>query len=292
MTRPAPGDLTTRGGRTCPVCGHGGLQPSIDLGSHSLFACPGCGCWSSDAAHRGAATSFQPEAYFRHDDADRPRWRHLLELLASSGALPERALDVGCGTGAFLEFLAEARPGCELAGIELDPARAERARSRLPGARILTADAQEGLGSLSGPFDLITLWDVFEHLPAPAEVLRELARLLAPGGRLYIQTIHEDSILPRLGRLVYRLSGGRLSYPARRTHEAHHLVFFSLRGLESLAADCDLVIERRWFDRLRWRRMDGPAPVTLAASALLAVENRLGNGLFVNLLLAPSLIRT
>ena len=288
MNRMVSDKLTTSGGSTCPVCGDADLPTAVDLGDYRLFACRACGCWSSDAAHRGASTSFQPAAYFEHDRADLPRWRRLVDSLPFSEGTSPRVLDVGCGTGAFLEFIGKRFPHPELWGIELDPERAARARARVPSATVVAADAREGLRRLEGRFDLITLWDVFEHLPEPAAVLQQLGRLLSPEGRLYIQTIHEDSLLPRLGRLGYRLSGGRMRYAVRRTHEAHHLVFFSLRGLEILAQESRLLIERRWFDRLAWRRMDGPRVLTLAAASVLAFENWLGNGLFVNLLLRHS----
>jgi hypothetical protein len=113
-----------------------------------------------------------------------------------------------------------------------------------------------------------------------------LRERLAPGGAIYVQTIHEASLLPTLGRLAYRLSGGRVSHPARRTHEAHHLVFFTRASLEVAAARAGLRLRALWFDRLARRRMDGSPLVTAAAAGLLALENALGNGLFVNLLLA------
>ena len=81
------------------------------------------------------------------------------------------------------------------------------------------------------------------------------------------------------------MHGRRLVYPIRRTHEAHHLVFFSKRGLESAARGAGLRIRELWFDRLLRGRMDGHPVVTAATSALLRMENALGNGLFVNLIL-------
>jgi 2-polyprenyl-3-methyl-5-hydroxy-6-metoxy-1,4-benzoquinol methylase len=208
--------------------------------------------------------------------------------VARLGAGPHvgSALDVGCGTGGFLAWLAERLPACRRAGIELDPERAARARARDPGAVIAAGDAADALARIDGRFDLVTLWDVFEHLADPVACLRALRERLAPQGAIYVQTIHEASLLPTLGRLAHRLSGGRLTHPARRTHEAHHLVFFTRAALEVAAERAGLRLRALWFDRLARRRMDGPPLVTAAAAALLAIENALGNGLFVNLLLA------
>ncbi len=133
--------------------------------------------------------------------------------------------------------------------------------------------------------DLVTLWDVFEHVTAPTRLLQALARQLAPGGCIYVQTIHEQSLVPAAGRLAYALSAGRVRYPARRTHEPHHLVFFTRAGLEQAAEGAGLRIRELWFDRLHRGRMDGPPLLTALTSAALRAENSLGGGLFVNLLL-------
>ena len=278
--------LTTQGGAICPVCA-AAAQPRIELGDYRLFHCGACGSWSSDAAARGARASFEPAAYFGNADADRARWDDLCARVGLAGRAAPRVLDVGCGRGDFLRFLAERHPASRRAGLEVDAGRAGAARAADPGAEIATGDASAALAALSGRFDLVTLWDVFEHLADPGAVLASLAGRLAPEGMIFVQTIHEQSAVPALGRALYRISAGRIRGPARRTHEAHHLVFFSRAGLATLAERAGLRIHALWFDRLARARMDGPPALTTATAALLAVENALGNGLFVNLLLAP-----
>jgi SAM-dependent methyltransferase len=280
---PAPRRLTTQGGDLCPVC-RAAAAPRIDLVDYRLFACARCGCWSSDAHARGARTSFSPDAYFANAAADRARWDDLLRRSHVDATSRVRVLDVGCGRGDFLRHVAAVAPATQRAGIEPDPDRARAAQAADPGARIEAGTIAEALPALDGRFDLITLWDVFEHVLDPAATLAALAERLAPGGALFVQTIHEDSLVPRLGRALYFASAGRVRGPARRTHEAHHLVFFSRDGLRRLGDEAGLAVRARWFDRLARDRMDGSALVTTATAALLAIENRLGNGLFVNVL--------
>jgi 2-polyprenyl-6-hydroxyphenyl methylase/3-demethylubiquinone-9 3-methyltransferase len=279
--------LSTQGGSSCPVCSALAV-PRIDLIDYRLFECPHCGCWSSDALARAASTSFDPVHYFENAQMDEEKWESLLQRPETEGRPLRRVLDVGCGNGAYLNVLGRRLPGVERVGIELDAARAAQARDANPSARILVGDALESLAALAPPFDLITLWDVFEHVPAPACLLEKMATLLAPKGTIYIQTINERSLVPALGRLAYRLSGGRVTAPARRTHEAHHLVFFTRDGLSMMADRAGLAIRALWFDRLAHARMDGHPLMTAATSLLLAAENALGNGLFVNLLLEPA----
>lgn len=279
-----PQVLATCGGDGCPVC-RAPVRPRIHLGAYTLFACETCSCWCSDAGARNVPTGFDPADYFDNDGADRARWRSLLSNVAEQGEMPRKILDVGCGTGAFLEEAAHQVPSAELTGIELDPERAAFARRRNPEAHVRQGDALRVLSQMDGRFDLITLWDVFEHVCDPRALLQALATRLREGGTIFIQTIHEYSLVPTLGRLSYRLTGGRLRTAARRTHEAHHLVFFSRAGLGLLADAANLSITRRWYDRLARARMDGHPVVTAATAALLTAENAMGNGLFINLVL-------
>jgi 2-polyprenyl-3-methyl-5-hydroxy-6-metoxy-1,4-benzoquinol methylase len=277
--------LSTEGGRACPVCGKT-VSARIDLFDYQLFECTHCKCWSSDALARNARTSFVPENYFSHADSDRDKWEKLSHHLGWAVDRPVSALDVGCGTGAYLEYLREQLgKDALLEGIELDPERAAQSRGRNLDLRVHEGDALATLARLDRSFDQITLWDVFEHVTAPLDLLEGLGQVLAPGGVIYLQTINERSILPTLGRATYRLSGRRILYPARRTHEAHHLVFFVREGIEHMAREAGLQVREVWFDRLARSRMEGGELLRTAASLLLAFENALGNGLFINVIL-------
>ena len=275
--------LSTEGGDRCPVCTEP-AEPRIDVGDFRLFRCSGCGSWSSDARVRGAATSFEPESYFGNAALDRDKWDALFGRLQGR-ALPESLLDVGCGNGAFLAYATGRIPQLRTEGVEFDAARVDQARAANPRARIHHGDALEVAQALDASFDVITLWDVFEHVTAPARLLAALGGALAPDGSLYIQTIHEHSLVPAAGRLAYAISGGRLRSPARRTHEPHHLVFFTRQGLEHAATAAGLRIRELWFDRLHRGRMDGASLLTALTALALRAENALGGGLFVNLLL-------
>lgn len=275
---------TTEGGRHCPICEHV-ADPGASFAEYRLFRCRHCGCWSSDALFRGAATSFESRNYFANADLDQPKWAALMRRLEAEGNPLRSVLDVGCGNGAFLSFVAKDRPDVRCEGIEIDHTRAAQAREGNPQALIHEGDACDALAAASDSFDLITLWDVFEHVPNPVQLLSRLSQQLAPGGVIHLVTIHEQSLLPMLGRFSHWISGGRLTYPMRRTHDAHHLCFFTRKGLDIAVEACGLEIRDLSFDRLRRRRMDGPAFVTAATAALLSLENALGNGLFINLTL-------
>jgi SAM-dependent methyltransferase len=94
---------------------------------------------------------------------------------------PGRVLDVGCATGEFLAAMQQR--GWSVAGIEPSPAAAARARDRL-GATAVQAAPLEQAVLPAGSFDLVTLWDVLEHLADPGAALRRLAGALRPAGFL------------------------------------------------------------------------------------------------------------
>lgn len=109
-----------------------------------------------------------------------------------------RILDVGCGTGAYTRHLGTADRPC--LGVDLDPGMIDEAQRRDPeGAyRIM---GMEDLGHLeSGAFrGVFCIGNVLPHLPAAevATFLRQVHRILAPGGRWLFQTVNFDPLLER-----------------------------------------------------------------------------------------------
>ena len=115
-----------------------------------------------------------------------------IERYATPGG---RVLDIGCGTGFLLERLAER--GFSGVGVDLSPESVEHARRRLAeigaGDR-LTAVVGSAYEPPEGPFDLITLTDVLEHLEDPRACLAALRAQLAPNGLLVISTPNRRSL--------------------------------------------------------------------------------------------------
>jgi SAM-dependent methyltransferase len=142
-----------------------------------------------------------------------------LEAEAKRAGPNAAVLDVGCAYGNMLTML-NARmnkpASVRLEGIDLhEPGMAyANAFARLvPGyqnCRYQVADLTKGLPFADGSFDAINLGDVLEHIDDPPAALRELRRLLRPGGGLLISTPIEDSLFKRLARLANKLSGGRV----------------------------------------------------------------------------------
>jgi SAM-dependent methyltransferase len=119
-------------------------------------------------------------------------------------------LDVGCGFGWF-ELIALEEGARSVVGVEPTEDDLATARRHITDERVEFAVA--GAGDLpfeDASFDTIVMWEVLEHLPKHSEpvAFRELARVLRPGGRLYLSTPHA-SLVARVTDPAWWLAGHR-----------------------------------------------------------------------------------
>jgi 2-polyprenyl-3-methyl-5-hydroxy-6-metoxy-1,4-benzoquinol methylase len=111
------------------------------------------------------------------------------------GIVSPRVLDVGCGTGFLLERLAGR--GYSGVGVDLSPESVAHASRRLAEIGVddrLSAVVGSAYEPPEGPFDLICLTDVLEHLEEPRACLRALRGRLAPDGLLVVSTPNRRSL--------------------------------------------------------------------------------------------------
>lgn len=104
-----------------------------------------------------------------------------------------RVLDIGCGGGFTCEFLA--RRGAKVFGIDqsFSSVSQARAHAQSEGLQIDYAVGRaESLPYADGSFDAVVCVDVLEHIPDWPRVLEEAARVLAPGGRFFFDTINRN----------------------------------------------------------------------------------------------------
>lgn len=121
----------------------------------------------------------------------------------------KKALDIGCGGGLFLSKLKG--EGAVVIGIELSDTRAYYAKTK-HGLEIIKRTIEDKYWKEHhGDFDIVTLWDVIEHVNYPFATLRSAADMLKSGGVLLIDTPCRDAFYHRFGEFTYRISGGK--YP-------------------------------------------------------------------------------
>jgi ubiquinone/menaquinone biosynthesis C-methylase UbiE len=112
-----------------------------------------------------------------------PPPEHLTEFVRSL-APAERALDVGVGDG---RMAAELQAG-SLTGADVSQVALDRAKSRLPDARLVLVEPDEPLPFADNEFDLVSCIETIEHVRDVQLELSEIRRVLRPGGRLALTT--------------------------------------------------------------------------------------------------------
>lgn len=224
----------------CNLCGGSDHAPLFRKAGYQLLRCAECdlvfvgdppsaaevaGFYTAQADYHNELLDPASAAFARMRGVARQHLRALRHSVPHPAAM--RLLDIGCSSGLFL---AEARgAGFTVSGAELSPETGAFARDHF-GLDIHIGDWRDA-GHAPGSLDIVTLFDVIEHLPDPLAELAAIRRLLKPGGLLLQSTPNIDGLFPRLS---YALAD-RLDYWPH-PEPPHHLYQFSTRTLTEMTA--------------------------------------------------------
>jgi SAM-dependent methyltransferase len=216
----------------CHLCGETVCTPIMRENKWEYFRCDSCGL---------VFLHPQPSAAFLRDHYDQylpvvpemvEAWRQLMKPVYSRSAAliearistPGKLLDVGCGFGFFAALMAER--GWQVEGLEISGVGRDYARTVL-GLEV----SPQPLPRPEWPeasFDVISLFYVIEHLAEPITILKEVYRLLRPGGILVLRWPHTTPIVKLLGPWARSL----------RLYQApSHLFDFSPQTIHRLVAE-------------------------------------------------------
>ena|SRR3989344_3814760 len=213
----------------CMICD----AQSVFWGAKDGFVfhrCPSCGfifttsipettapLYSQDY-FQGATKGFGYVDYDRDKSPMRRTFERYLDEIERYASNKGRLLDVGAATGYFLELAA--KHGWQTHGIEISEYAASVARAKGLAVRTGTLETVEVPQSSC---DVVTLWDVIEHVPDPKAALRRIHSLLRPGGLLAINTPDGTSLLAKLLKARWHL-----------VVPPEHLFFFGPRNFQKL----------------------------------------------------------
>lgn len=231
----------------CQLCGSASRSLKFQDGPWRVVTCSDCGLVYVTPRRVGQALlDVYDASYWRSDNpkqrgyADYAReaalylktYQKRMTLVARWLPPHARILDVGCAAGYFLRIAAE--HGHDVHGVEVSAPIAGEAVRALGADRIHVGTLDEAVaarGWTDASFDLVTMWDVVEHLPDPQAVLRTVRRLVKPGGHLLLET---QNVASRWARLL----------GPRWHHYKHdeHLYHFDPATIRRLLADCGFAV--------------------------------------------------
>lgn len=228
---------------TCPACASRRCGRRIVKNDLAIHACRACGTWFvADPPPSASLREIYREGYFteslaQHADASteaaawratRANARRRLRTLRRFAPHATHLLDVGCGTGGFLSVAREAY-ACE--GIDISDEAVGIVRDKLGvparSGDLLAMDLPEGA------YDIVTLFDVIEHVPRPREMVQRVGKLLSTNGIVMLTTGDVDSLAFRVSPSHWHL----MTPP-------EHLTFFSRTGIVRLIERAGLRVER------------------------------------------------
>lgn len=184
----------------CPLCAGTDQVERFAVAGYSIAVCQGCGVGLTlpfpdpETSAAVNSTIYQVEnriaAYLNlRKDLERRYRRQLTRIAALKPS--GRLLDVGCSIGLFVN---QANlMGFHAEGVELNQTCAQFG-ARNFGLTIHAALPEPG-GGFDGTYDVVTLFDVLEHVTNPLQFLASISRLIKPGGLLVVQAPNLDSLM-------------------------------------------------------------------------------------------------
>jgi 2-polyprenyl-3-methyl-5-hydroxy-6-metoxy-1,4-benzoquinol methylase len=196
-----------------------------------LVHCASCGLKFANRSptETELTAHYQDYGHWQDSPLTRQRYRELLRSFE-----PERRtnklLDVGCGAGMFLE---EARTGgWDVSGTEYGEGPIALARTR--GLHVVQAPVTDETFTANS-FDVVTAFEVFEHVRDPRHEAIVIAKVLRPGGLLYCTTPNFDSLSRRVLGPRWRI----IEYP-------EHLWYFTACTIREWLGRFGFVAEKIW----------------------------------------------
>lgn len=210
--------------RTCNCCGSGSLLLLYKLSKRNIMRCRDCNLIFADHSNISSANYYDNKYSekilndFRMDmshEAYAERMLNKIMKFKKTGKI----LDIGSGSGHFLYVAA--RNNWQSLGVEFCEDNFKYAKEVL-GLDVINADAEK-LELEDSSFDVVTMWDVIEHMKDPTAVLKKAHSLLNSNGLLCLET-------PNASSAYHRVLGRKWA----SFEEYSHLYFFKLDSLKML----------------------------------------------------------
>ncbi|MCA9042090.1 MAG: methyltransferase domain-containing protein, partial [Planctomycetaceae bacterium] len=142
----------------------------------------------------------------------------LLKEAAKSFSEPMKILDLGCGEGHITQLILDEFPSSEMTGLDYSLTAIKYAHQHFPKIDFCVGDAYEGPYA-EEYFDVVVCNNLWEHVPDPLQLLREMKKFLKPGGYIIMSTPSRY----RLSNLVRALLGKPIAFMSH-----HHVTEYTV----------------------------------------------------------------
>lgn len=227
----------------CDLCGSNDRTPFCPENGLGLVKCGGCGLvYVSPRPNANELYALYGETYFHNNESGvvgysdyikdevniRKTSQRRLNFLQKFST-PGKLLDVGCAVGFFID---EARKnGWQVQGLDVSSFAINYAQEHFHLDAIHGSLTDQDLPEAS--YDMVTMWDVIEHVPSPTAYIEQAAKLLRPGGIISLAT-------PDIGSLPAKITGKR--WVGYKLSE-EHVYYFSVQTLTKMLNDAGFDVE-------------------------------------------------
>ena len=271
--------------RQCNLCNQVTPYVLYDFGDYSIMKCRNCGlAFNSNADQVGMvqlSDIYDDDKYWLENPNERystvdyeqsvflkervQMWKRNLERLEDLTPENGRLLDIGCATGVFLDVAR--KRGWDTCGVEISKYGSQYAREKFK-LKVITGTLNEA-NYPADYFNVVTMWDVIEHLTDPAGTIAEIYRILKPGGLVAIHTPNQSSLINDICFFLYRLSR-KTSFLAAKVYDPRvHLYYFSKRALCNLLGSHNFTVVDMIKQRLVPKRAYSSAKIEQYAASLV-----------------------
>jgi len=277
----------------CNLCKQAAEYLLYDFGQYKIMKCQNCGLVFNNNASQVSRTQlsniYDDDGYWlenpneiyatvnyeqQKDKRLKKRintWKRHLKRAEDLNSGRGRLLDVGCATGVFLDIAR--KRGWDTCGVEISKYASQYARDSF-ALKVQTGTLEEA-DFPADYFDVVTMWDVVEHVVDPDGTIAEVYRVLKPGGIILILTPNQSSLINDICYFLYKLSRKSSFLAAKIYAPRVHLYYFSKRALRYLLYSHNFNVVDMTKQSLTPERAYGVSKVEQYAASLVDLVGRI-----------------
>ncbi|MFA5167170.1 MAG: class I SAM-dependent methyltransferase [Candidatus Omnitrophota bacterium] len=275
----------------CPVCRGEKRKKLFWLDLFSVYQCVGCSlryidpCLSPQGMQELYSSTDSLTAlnrfhstYYDYGDPNRPSktvcdFERALGLLKGSTLDPGKSVfDVGCGNGLFLAVAK--KHGWDANGCDSSKANVSLAAAKFGVNVDCSSFARwEPRGR---KYDVVSFWDVLEHLPEPHSFVEKALGMLKPGGQIVVAGPNDRSFLRIFAETLFFMTAGHMRGPLRKAYLLEHIAYYTIDTIKVLFSQHGLDIRCYFMSSTDLDKYHFPWAERVLASGVLSAGDLLG----------------